>query len=275
MPPEYTLAANKTPRLGVDNTMYPSNIKQRIQNNEVLLSTAFFGREPHVASAIYQTGPDWVWIDQEHSIWGTESVGMMCVMARQAGVAAVIRVPWNTPGDIKKAYDSGAVGVMVPQVDNPEELRDAVRYAKYPPIGERGIAPWFAAPLGITVPEVIEHANSETILIIQMESVEAYEKLDEILAVEHYDVLLVGPADLSASLGVPGQIHHSKVENVMLDVAKRAKAKGKMLACTFADPEDARRWIREGYRMMNVSSTLALGTIQTQKIFEEFREEFK
>jgi 2-keto-3-deoxy-L-rhamnonate aldolase RhmA len=108
-----------------------------------------------------------------------------------------------------------------------------------------------------------------------MESVEAYEKLDEILAVEHYDVLLVGPADLSASLGVPGQIHHSKVENVMLDVAKRAKAKGKMLACTFADPEDARRWIREGYRMMNVSSTLALGTIQTQKIFEEFREEFK
>jgi len=202
------------------------------------------------------------------------SVGMMCVMARQAGVAAVIRVPWNTPGDIKKAYDSGAVGVMVPQVDNPEELRDAVRYAKYPPIGERGIAPWFAAPLGITVPDVIEHANSETILIIQMESVEAYEKLDEILAVEHYDVLLVGPADLSASLGVPGQIHHSKVENVMLDVATRAKAAGKMLACTFADPEDARRWIREGYRMMNVSSTLALGTIQTKQIFEDLREEF-
>jgi 4-hydroxy-2-oxoheptanedioate aldolase len=254
--------------------MYPSNIKQRIQNNEVLLSTAFFGREPHVAAAIFQTGPDWVWLDQEHSIWGTESVGMINVMARQAGIAAVIRVPWNTPGDIKKAYDSGAVGVMVPQVDNPEELRDAVRYAKYPPIGERGIAPWFAAPLGITADKVIEHANDETILIIQMESTEAYEKLDDILAVEHYDVLLVGPADLSASLGVPGQIHHAKVENVMLDVAKRAKAAGKMLACTFADPDDARRWIGEGYRMMNVSNTLALGTIQTKQIFEDIRAEF-
>jgi 4-hydroxy-2-oxoheptanedioate aldolase len=199
---------------------------------------------------------------------------MLCVMARQAGVAGIIRVPWNTPGDIKKAYDVGAVGVMVPQVDNAAELRDAVRFAKYPPIGERGIAPWFAAPLGIAADDVIEHANSATMLVVQMESVEAFENIDEILKIEHFEVLLVGPADLFASLGVSGQIHHAKVENVMVDIAKKMKGTGKALASTFGDPEDCRRWIREGYRMMNVISSHVLGTVATKRIFAELREEF-
>ena len=254
--------------------MYPSTIRQRIAANDLLLGTAMFGREPHVAAAIYQTRPDWVWIDNEHSPWGIESVGMTCIMARQAGIAGVIRVPWNTPGDIKKAYDVGAVGVMVPQVDNPEEVREAISYAKYPPIGERGIAPWFAMSMGVSPADVLANANDETMLIIQMESAEAYENIDETLKIEDFEVLLVGPSDLSASLGVPGQIHHAKVENAMQDVAQKIEGTGKALATTFADVEDCRRWIGEGYRMMNVSSILALGTIESTRIFAELREEF-
>ena len=99
--------------------------------------------------------------------------------------------------------------------------------------------------------------------------------LDEILAVPGYEVLLVGPTDLSASLGVNGDIHNSKVENIMSDVAQRIKGSGKYLSTTFGDVEDCRRWIGEGYQMMNVSSTLALGTIQTKQIFSELREQFK
>lgn len=254
--------------------MYPSGIRKRITNGELLLSTGMFTLEPHVAAAIYQTGPDWVWLDQEHAPWGPESIGMICIMARQANVAAVVRVPWNTPGDIKKAYDVGAVGVMVPQVDNPEEVFDAIRYAKYPPLGERGIAPWFAGSMGVPADDVLAKANDETMLIIQMESAEAYEKIDEILAIENFEVLLVGPADLSASLGVPGELHHPKVEKVMLDVAQKIKGTGKALATTFANVEHCRRWIGEGYRMMNVSSPLVLGTTATQRIFSELREEF-
>ena len=149
--------------------------------------------------------------------------GLLGVLARQSGVAGIIRVPWNEPGHIKKAYDVGAVGVIVPQVDTPDEARAAVRYARYPPLGERGIAPWFAVPLGITTADVIRHANEETVLVLQMESAEAYERIDETLAVEHFDVILAGPLDLSASLGVPGQLHHPKVERIMLDLVDRAR----------------------------------------------------
>jgi len=85
----------------------------------------------------------------------------------------------------------------------------------------------------------------------------------------------VGPTDLSASLGISGDIHNSKVENIMTDVAHRIKGTGKYLATTFADVDDCRRWIGEGYQMMNVSSTLALGTIQTAEIYAELRETYK
>ena len=90
--------------------MYPSNIRQKIRDDALILGTSMFSYEPHVSAAIYQTGPDWVWIDQEHAPWGTESVGIIAVQGRQAGVAPVIRVAWNDPGLIKKAYDVGRSG---------------------------------------------------------------------------------------------------------------------------------------------------------------------
>lgn len=252
--------------------MYPNPIKEKIRSGKPVLGTALFTREPHVAAAIFATGPDWVWIDQEHSPWGTESIGVICVQARQAGVAGVIRVPWNTPADIKKAYDVGAVGVMVPQVDTPDEARDAVRFAKYPPIGERGIAPWFAALAGINPNEVTLKANDETILVLQMESVEAWGNVDEIIEVENFDVLLVGPADLSASLGVPTQLHHPKVEEIMKEVPRKLEGTGKVAGTTFARYEDCVRWIDLGYSFMNVGSLLAFGADTQRGHFAEIRE---
>lgn len=254
---------------------YPSDVRQKLASGNPVLGTGMFTREPFVAQTIYQTGCDWVWIDQEHTPVGNDSIGTICVQGRENGSAPVIRVPYSNPGDIKKAYDAGAVGVMVPQVDTPEEAAQAVQWAKYPPVGERGIAPYFAGYLGVSAQEIMDNANTETLLLLQMESVEAYEYLDEILAVPGFEVLLVGPTDLSASLGVPGDIHNSKVENIMSDVAQRIKGTGKYLATTFADVGDCRRWLGEGYQMMNVSSTLSLGTIQTMEIFAEMREQFK
>jgi 2-keto-3-deoxy-L-rhamnonate aldolase RhmA len=255
--------------------MYPSDIRQKLASGNPVLGTSMFTREPFVAQSIYQTGADWVWIDQEHSPAGFESVGTICVQGRENGSAPVIRIPYNNQGDIKKAYDVGAVGVMVPQIDTPEDARNAVHWAKYPPTGMRGIAPYFAGYLGLTQQDIIDNANDETLLMLQMESVEAYENLDEILAVSGYEVLLVGPTDLSASLGISGDIHNSKVENIMSDVAQRIKGTGKYLSTTFGDVDDCRRWIGEGYQMMNVSSTLVLGTARTKDIYAELRESYK
>ncbi len=254
--------------------MYPSDFRQKLQSDGVVLGTGMPGTEPHIAAQTYACGPDWVWIDNEHSPWGLERLSTLLVQGRNFGVAPVVRVPWNEPGIIKRTYDAGAVGVMVPQVDNPEEAADAIRYAKYPPMGERGIAPWFAGLMGIEGSDVIDNANSETALFLQMESAEAYEKLDETLKLDGFEVLIVGPADLSGSYGFPGQIHHPKVEQIMADIVDRVRAAGKALGTTFADPGDARRWVSEGYNVMNISSPMALGTVGIKRLFAEFREEF-
>ena len=254
--------------------MYPSNIRKKLSTNNVILGTSMFSREPHVAQIIYNAGPDFVWIDQEHSPWGSESIGTICVQGRSSDVAPIVRVQWNDPGEIKKAYDTGAVGVMVPQVDNPEEALDAVKFSKYPPQGERGIAPFFASFMGLSPEEILANSNDESLLVLQIESKEAYEKIDDILAVDGFEVLCVGPTDLSASIGVPGKIHHPKVENIMTDVAQKIKSTKKHLLTTFSDPEVSRKWIKEGYTMMNISSPLDLGIPGMKKIFKELREEF-
>ena len=255
--------------------MYPSEVRKKLSSGNPVIGTGMFTREPFVAQRIYQTGCDWVWIDQEHAPFGTESIGTICVQGRQNACAPVIRVPYNNPGDIKKAYDIGAVGVMVPQVDTPEEATLAVKYAKYPPVGERGISPFFASYLEISLEEVLKNANNETLLILQMESLEAYENIDEILKIPGYEVLLLGPTDLSASLGIPGDIHNSKVENIMIDVASKIKNSDKFLATTFTNLDDCERWIPEGYQMMNISDPLLVGTKMVSQKIKQYKEKFK
>ena len=107
-----------------------------------------------------------------------------------------------------------------------------------------------------------------------MESLEAWENIDEILKNPNFEVVLVGPSDLSASLGVPGQTHHPKVENIMIDLAAKMKGSNKALATTFGELEHCRRLIKEGYRMMNVGSVLGFGISESKKIFGQLREEF-
>ena len=255
-------------------SLYPSDFRTKLKGTGVLLGTGMPAPMPNIAAQTYSAGPDWVWIDTEHSPWGLETVYPILIQARLAKVAPIVRVPWNEPGIIKRTYDAGAVGVMIPQVDTPKEAADAVASSKYPPLGSRGIAPWFGNILGVSVTEIVMNANSETVLALQMESVEAWEQVDEILETPGFEVMIVGPADLSASYGGHGDVHFGKVEQIMSDLVPKARKAGKVLGTTFADPTDCRRWLKEGYRMMNVSTPMDLGTITLTKIFRELRDEF-
>ena len=104
------------------------------------------------------------------------------------------------------------------QYQNAEEAENAVKFSRYAPLGERGVGPGFATQLGLSLDDILNNSNNETLLILQMESEKAFKNLDDILEVEGYDVLLVGPADLSLSLGIPGDIHNPKIEEIMRKV---------------------------------------------------------
>ena len=239
--------------------MYPNPLKQKLKAGELVLGTAIPFPSASLVVMSCQTGVDFLWIDLEHSPYGTESLDAIPVLARHHGVAPMIRVAWNDPHLIKKAFDVGAVAVMVPQVNTAEEAARAVQYAYYPPMGQRGVSPNWPQVAGEDWMNVIRTANDETVLIVQIESVQAYENLDAIAAVPGIDVLLVGPMDMSASVGKITDMQCAEVQTMMEDIPKRLAGSGIAIGTTLGDVSEIQQKYRWGYRFLNVGSPIGFG----------------
>ncbi|MEZ4861979.1 MAG: aldolase/citrate lyase family protein [Caldilineaceae bacterium] len=239
--------------------MYPNPLKQKLQAGELVLGTALPVFASNFAVLASQTGVDFLWIDLEHSPYGTESLDAIPVLVRNQGVAPMLRVAWNDPHLIKKAFDVGAVAVMVPQVNTAEEAARAVQYAFYPPKGQRGVSPSWPNIAGEDWGNVIRTANDETVLILQIESVEAYENLEAIAQVPGIDVLLVGPMDLSASVGKITDMQCEEVQGMMQEIPKRLAGSGIVVGTTLTDISEIQQKYRWGYRFLNIGSPLGYG----------------
>ena len=239
--------------------MYPNPLKQKLSNGELVLGTGLAAPSAGVTAMTCQADIDFIWMDTEHAPHGAETLDSLPVIARQNGVAPMIRVAWNDPALIKKAYDVGAVAVMVPQVDTAEEAAQAVEYAFYPPKGKRGVSPNWPRLAGEDWGHVIRTANEETVLILQIESQRAYDNLDEIAKVPGIDVLFVGPMDLSASLGKVTEMQDPAVQEIMRDVPRRLADTGIPTGTTLVDVTEIGQKIEWGYRFMNVGNPLAYG----------------
>ena len=251
--------------------MYPNPLKQKLRTGELVLGTLLPAPAPHLVASLLETGPDFVWIDTEHMPYGTEALSAIPVFIRQAGVAPLIRVAWNDPALIKKAFDVGAVAVMVPQVNTAEEAARAVEYARYPPEGQRGLSPMWTRVSGDDWNDVIRTANEETVLVLQLESQQAYDNIDAIKQVPGVDVLLVGPLDLSASVGRITETGSKEVQEIMRDVPGRLEGTGVVAATTLVDVAEMQEKISWGYRMMNVGNVLAYGFPVVQQNIETLR----
>ena len=239
--------------------MYPNPLKQKLRNGELVLGSSIPAFVPHIATTVANARPDFLWIDTEHLPFDIESLGAIPVLVRQRGVAPMIRVAWNDPALIKKAFDIGAVAVMVPQVDSPEEAARAVEYAYYAPMGRRGVSPVWALTAGEDWDHVIKTANEETVLVLQLESVAAYEYIDEIKQIPGIDVLFVGPLDLSASVGRITETSSPEVQDIMRDVPKRLEGSGIVAGTTLSDVDDIQEKIEWGYRYISVGNPLGYG----------------
>ena len=240
--------------------MYPNPLKQRIKNGDLILgSGGIISPSPHLVGMTLDTSPDFIWIDTEHMPFGAEVLDTIPVLIRQRGVAPMIRVAWNDPALIKKAYDVGAVAVMVPQIDTPEDAARAVQHARYYPEGKRGLSPMWTRVAGEDWNQVIKTANEETVLVLQLESRQAYENIDEIKKIPGIDVILVGPLDLSATLGRITETGAKEVQEIMEDVPKKLEGSGIVAGTTLTDVSEIQEKIRWGYRFLNVGSIVGYG----------------
>ncbi len=251
--------------------MYPNPLKQKLQRGDLVLGTSLSAPTPLVTAILCKTGVDFIWIDTEHQAWATETIETLPVQMRHAGVAPMIRVAESNGALIKKACDVGGVAIMVPQISTAEEAAQAVSYVKYPPLGERGLTPTWSVAAGLDFNEVIKTANDEIVLVLQLETQAGFENLDEIKQVPGIDVILVGPLDLSASVGTITNTGSEEVQAIMREVPRRLEGSGIVTGTTLVNVAEMQQKIEWGFRFMNCGSAIGYGAEIVRQNLETLR----
>lgn len=218
-------------------------------------------RGPEISSIAHTAGIDCLFIDLEHNGFSLETVTQICLTANALQVTPLVRVLDRNPTEIGRVLDTGAMGIIVPMIDTPDEAAEVVSAAKYPPVGQRSIAPHLPHLNYRAVPavEVMPALNEATLVVIMAESVAALGSIEEIASVDGVDMILVGSNDLSNSLGIPGQHEHPKMRAAYERIAAACHKAGKFFGVggLGSRPEIAREVISLGARYVTAGNDIA------------------
>jgi 4-hydroxy-2-oxoheptanedioate aldolase len=239
--------------------MRKNHLKQQLDSGQAALGIwAVLGSEV-TASVAGPLGFDWILMDAEHGILDAEGAIALVPFAQHETCTRLIRVPGATDtGLFKRVLDMGFEGVLVPQIHSAREVREVVSACRYPPDGQRGIASQRAHGYGLEFDEYLAQANRETLVLVQIETAEAVENIEEILTVDGLDGVFVGPADLSAALGVHGDPEAPVLVETIARILQAAQAAGKPAGIYARSPEDATQRIRSGFRFVNIANDQSL-----------------
>lgn len=214
-----------------------------------------------------RAGLDWVLLDTEHGLGGEEALVEGLLGARLGGVCPIVRVLANEAGYFKRALDSGAAGIMVPHINNADDARRAVRFMKYPPEGMRGLTRSSrATSFGYDATDYFQEVREGELLVLQIETKEAVEQIDEIAAVPGADVLFVGPADLSFSCGVPCDLGGPVLRAALEKVRNAARRHGKRTGIFLRDAGQLPGVVEAGFTLIALDSDTGILKAGLEKV---------
>lgn len=231
------------------------NLKKRLQNRDLTIGSWITIDSPVVAEIMARAGFDWLVVDMEHSAITLEGAQNLVRIIELCGIPPLVRVGHNQPNLIKRVMDTGAHGVIVPMVNSRKEAEQAVASVKYPPRGFRGVGLARAQNYGADFEGYRAWNEDNSLVIVQVEHIEAVKNLTDILAVPGVDGFIVGPYDLSGSLGVPGQFDHPDVLKALQRI-KEVTEEQKALAGFHVIPPEPSALLEkkeEGYRFIAFS----------------------
>jgi 4-hydroxy-2-oxoheptanedioate aldolase len=236
--------------------MSPFNtFRERLRSGEILLGASVVFSDPRVTEALAPS-VDFIWLELEHALIGPESVVSHVLAARAAQVPLLMRVPSGTTAAIKPALDSGVQGLIIPQARSVAEVRSVIDDVRYAPVGRRGLGPVRPSNYGRLTPhEVIAASADEVFLAVQIETVEALDVVEQIAALPGIDSLVVGPTDLSASMGLLGQYDHPQVVDGIERIVKAAHANGLSIGVGVGTAEMAAAMVRHGVQWVQLSGS--------------------
>ncbi|HHT9113493.1 MAG TPA: HpcH/HpaI aldolase family protein [Candidatus Wunengus sp. YC65] len=238
------------------------SLKNKLKNGKISLGSWITVGHPAIAEIMAKSGFDWLTVDMEHSAITLYQAQQLIQIIELCGVTPLVRVGENNPNLIKRVMDAGAHGVIVPMVNTKEDAINAVNAVKYPPLGTRGVGLARAQGYGLEFERYRDWVNKESVVIVQIEHIKAVENLEDILQVEGVDAFMVGPYDLSGSIGYPGNFEHPDMCFALKRIMDVSKKLNKVAGFHVIPPdaEAMNKKIREGYRFIGFSlDTLFLG----------------
>lgn len=251
-------------------------MRQRVLSGELMAGTFLNLGSSLTAEMTGQAGFDWVLIDLEHGAGDRQELLLQMQALESSPALPVVRIAWNDPVIVKRVLDLGLSGVMVPYVQTAEEARRAVSAMRYPPEGIRGVAAMNrACDFGPGFDSYFKKANTELLTVIQIETKQSIECIDEIAAVDGVDVLFIGPLDLSVSLGVPQQLNHESVRDAFKKVVSACRKAKKVAGLMLMREEQIGQAVEDGFTFLALSSDgglIANGMRKMRAAFEPFKK---
>ena len=202
-------------------------LKTRLANGEVTVGSWISLGDTAIAEIFCNSGFDWVVVDLEHSAIDISRTAELIRIVDLAGVTPLTRLTSNNPDQIKRVMDAGAAGIVVPMVKSREEAEAAVAATRYFPRGNRGVGLARAQGYGATFEQYKDWQIDGPVVIVQIEHVDAVDKLEDILSVAGVDAYMIGPYDLSGSMGIPGEFDSQNY----VDVVERVRCAGEKAGC--------------------------------------------
>ena len=240
-----------------------------MSNKEISIGSWITLGHLSIAEIMADAGFDWLCIDMEHSVIDNYTAEQLIAIIEAKGCVPYGRVGENDPLIIKRVLDAGAKGVIVPMINSAEDARKAVDSVKYPPVGTRGVGLARAQGYGFNFEKYARKVNDETTVIAQIEHVEAVNNLEEILKVDGIDGTIIGPYDLSGSLGKPGEYDDPKVHQVLDRYEEISRMADKAMGYHVIKPDGrlVLKKIKAGYTFIAFSlDTLFLGSMCRQEL---------
>ncbi len=230
-------------------------LKARLQSGQPTIGSWITIGSTVVAEVMAQAGFDWLVVDMEHSAITLDIAQELIRVIDLTGAAPLVRVGHNQPNLIKRVMDAGAHGVIVPMVNSRAEAEQAVRSVKYPPMGFRGVGLARAQRYGADFEGYRVWNQEKSVVIVQIEHIDAVTNLKEILSVPGVDGFIVGPYDLSGSLGLPGQFDHPDMGRAMETIQTESREMGAVSGVHVIqpDPEDLQQALDQQYQFIALS----------------------
>jgi len=247
-----------------------STFRKQLLGGEKLIGTMLSLTTPAVAEILASTGIDWLFIDAEHGAFDTVDIQSV-LQAAGRQVPCIVRVEAAAEVPIKKALDVGAAGIIVPSVNSAEQAEQIVEYARFSPAGSRGVGLARAHGYGKTFREYLDTANDQIALIVQAEHFKAVENIEKIVKVQGLDAVLIGPYDLSASLGKMGQFDDRQFVEAIDHVTETCLAAKVPLGIFGVSPAAVRPFIERGYTLIVVGVDTMLLANATEDMLAELR----